>query len=137
MTRDGKASVVAVVLVVRITPQGRAEALLHLGAACREQSQSRVAGLPLAVEFCAGDKGFLRADLGCGERSVQIRARERFLLGKSFAEKHSEAADESVAGAGGVEGVHFEWWDELGAFRASEQATAFAEREDNALKALT
>ncbi len=98
--------------------------------------QTGAVNLPFPFEIGAIAERFLRADFGGGKSGVEIGASEGFFFLHALAEKDSEAADEGVAGAGGVEGVYFEGGNEFSAFGAGEKSTAFAEREDDALHSL-
>ena len=50
----------------------------------------------------------------------------------ALAEKNGEAADESIASAGCVDGFNFERGNQFSAFGAGEECSALAEREDDA-----
>jgi len=92
-------------------------------------------GVPGLVELGASEEGFLGADLGGGKGGVEVGAGEGVGFGEAFGEKDGEAADEGVAGAGGVERVDGKRRDQVRAFASGEKAAAFAESEDDALEA--
>src|ERR1700675_1042657 len=81
----------------------RRSVLARAKAWCAENSFGRTAAAgPFEFKGSAGGKRFLRADTGGGKRGVQIGAQQGVFLGKAFPEKSREAADEGVAGTGGV-----------------------------------
>src|SRR5260370_29453801 len=86
---------------------------------------------PLPLEFRAAAEGFLRARLGCGERSVEIRARQSFLFRQTFAQKDRKAADESIARACGVQSLDLERRNEVKAVRTRNYSASFAQGDDD------
>src|SRR5260370_42354923 len=75
--------------------------------------QAPAAAPPLLLEFPPIAEGLLSPYLSCGQSSVKICTPQSFLLRQTLAQKNREAADESIARAGGVHGLDLECGNEL------------------------
>src|ERR1700722_5120838 len=87
-------------------------------------------------ELGLGREGFLRPVTGDREGGIAGRLGERRLEREPASEITGEAANEGVAGAGGVDGLTLDLRDALRAIRGREQRTARAKRHDDRLDAL-